>query len=295
MNVPKLVIHGGAGNAEMTPARQQQLHEAIVLILKASYPILTLNGASAGVLHAIKMLEDHPLFNAGTGSCLQLDGQIRMTAALMNGKTHRFSGVINIQNIQNPIQVAALLQQEKNTVLAGDLATQYAHKKGVPFYDPLTPERKAEFETRQTSNPVTTQENTSQKDTVGAGAIDQEGNIVAACSTGGIGNEIPGRVSDCATVAGTYASLKAGVSCTGIGEEIVDYALAAKIVTRVEEGIALNKAVEKALTDGRLANNAYGLIALDSHGNIQVGKTTRHLVYGHYDGTNLKTFFPESH
>lgn len=293
MKTPKLILHGGAGNGEMPPSRPQKIHESFLRILHDSYPILLSQGASAGVVHAIKMLEDDPLFNAGTGSCLQLDGQIRMTAALMNAKTQRFSGVINIQNVQNPIQVATLLQQEKNTVLAGPLATQYAHAKGIPLYNPLTPERKAEFEARQQPNPVTTPQTTfSEKDTVGAVAIDQEGNIVAACSTGGIGNEIPGRVSDCATVAGTYASLKAGVSCTGIGEEIVNYALAAKVVTRVEEGMPLREAVEKSLAEGRQLQYSYGLIALDSQGNLYWGKTTRHFVYGYANGTQFCTFLP---
>lgn len=290
---PILIIHGGAGNAEISKDRQEQLHHTLEIILKNSYPILCEKGAYDAVLHALCQMEDHPLFNAGTGSCLQSDGQIRMSAGLMNGASETFSGVINVQNIQNAILLADRLQQEKNTVLAGELATQYAKEHGFLDYNPMTPERSEEFKKRQEQNIVTQSEdskNTFEKDTVGAVALDAKGHIVAACSTGGIGNEIPGRVSDCPTIAGTYATAMAGVSCTGIGEQIVNHALAAKIVAWVEAGIPLKKAVEQALQKGQANQCAYGLIALSASGQIAFGKTTRHLIYGYFDGTTQETF-----
>ncbi len=92
------------------------------------------------------MLEDDPIFNAGTGSKLQADGEIRMSAALMDGVKNRFSGVVNVQNIRFPIEAAALLSKEKNKVLSADQATEFCRKHGFDEHDPVTPARLQEYE-----------------------------------------------------------------------------------------------------------------------------------------------------
>ena len=129
--------------------------------------------------------------------------------------------------------------------------------------------------------------------TVGIVALDKKGNIIAGTSTGGIGNEIPGRVSDSPTVAGTYASSKAGVSCTGIGEQIVQQAAAAKIVARIEDGMSLHKAVSKTLTESNNYNYSFGLISLDAKGQIEVGKTAElsEVYYAYHNGEGIETFY----
>ena len=91
------------------------------------------------------MLEDNPIFNAGTGSKIQDDGQIRMSAGLMDGKNNIFSGVVNVQNIKNPIEAASLLSEEEHTILSGDLATDFCRKHGMMKYNPLTSERLKEL------------------------------------------------------------------------------------------------------------------------------------------------------
>ena len=129
--------------------------------------------------------------------------------------------------------------------------------------------------------------------TVGIVALDNKGRIVAGTSTGGIGNEIPGRVSDSPTVAGTYASSKAGVSCTGIGEQITQQAVAAKIVTRVEDGMSLYKAVSKTIMESDNFNYSFGLISLDANGQIEVGKTSAlsEVYYAYHNGEKIDTFY----
>ena len=124
-------------------------------------------------------------------------------------------------------------------------------------------------------------------------ALDKDGHIFAGTSTGGIGCEIPGRVSDTPTVAGTYASTKAGVSCTGIGEQITQQAAAAKVVTRVGDGMLLNEAVTKTMQESDDFNYLYGLISLDSEGHVEVGKTTAlsDVFYVFHDGEKIRTFF----
>ncbi len=279
----QLIIHGGAGSLEGKLEHAKLMHDSLCKIWEESFDILQKSTAEETVCHAIRMLEDDPVFNAGTGSKLQADGQVRMSSALMDGTNNRFSGVINVQNIRNPIEAAALLSKEENKVLSGAQATEFCRKNGMDDYNPVTPERLEEYKNRCPG----------KHGTVGTVALDNEGHIFAGTSTGGIGYEIPGRVSDCPTVAGTYASTKAGVSCTGIGEQITQQAAAAKIVTRVEDGMPLNKAVTLTMSESNNFNYLYGLISLDSEGHVEVGKTEAldEVFYVFHDKNRIRTFF----
>ncbi len=279
----QLIIHGGAGSLEGKIEQAQVMHDSLCKIWEESFDILQKSTAEETVCHAIRMLEDDPIFNAGTGSKLQADGQVRMSSALMDGTNNRFSGVINVQNIRNPIEAAALLSKEENTVLSGAQATEFCRKNGMDDYNPVTQERLEDYKKRCSG----------KHGTVGTVALDNEGHIFAGTSTGGIGYEIPGRVSDCPTVAGTYASTKAGVSCTGIGEQITQQAAAAKIVTRVEDGMPLHDAVTLTMSESNKFSYLYGLISLDSEGHVEVGKTEAldEVFYAFHDNNRIRTFF----
>ena len=279
----QLIIHGGAGSLEGKIEQAQVMHDSLCKIWEESFDILQKSTAEETVCHAIRMLEDDPIFNAGTGSKLQADGQVRMSSALMDGTNNRFSGVINVQNIRNPIEAAALLSKEENTVLSGTQATDFCRKNGMDDYNPVTPERLEEYKKRCSG----------KHGTVGTVALDNEGHIFAGTSTGGIGYEIPGRVSDCPTVAGTYASTKAGVSCTGIGEQITQQAAAAKIVIRVEDGMPLHEAVTLTMSESNKFSYLFGLISLDSEGHVEVGKTEAldEVFYAFHDNNRIRTFF----
>ena len=279
----QLIIHGGAGSLEGKLEHAQVMHDSLCKIWEESFDILQKGTAEETVCHAIRMLEDDPIFNAGTGSKLQADGQVRMSSALMDGTNNRFSGVINVQNIRNPIEAAALLSKEENTVLSGAQATEFCRKNGMDDYNPVTQERLEDYKKRCSG----------KHGTVGTVALDNEGRIFAGTSTGGIGYEIPGRVSDCPTVAGTYASTKAGVSCTGIGEQITQQAAAAKIVTRVEDGMPLHDAVTLTMSESNKFSYLFGLISLDSEGHVEVGKTEAldEVFYAFHDNNRIRTFF----
>tara|TARA_B100000945_G_C20303316_1_gene559133 strand:- start:118 stop:966 length:849 start_codon:yes stop_codon:yes gene_type:complete len=279
----QLVIHGGAGSLEGKNSEVKKIHLSLCRIWEETFDILKKKDAEETVIHGIRLLEDDPVFNAGTGSKLQADGKIRMSAALMDGLKNRFSGVINVQNIRFPIEAAALLSKEKNTVLCSDQATEFCINQGFELYDPTTSSRLQEYKKKYNGF----------HGTVGVVALDNKGRIFAGTSTGGIGNEIPGRVSDSPTVAGTYASSKAGVSCTGIGEQITQQAVAAKIVTRVEDGMSLYKSVSKTLMESNYFNYSYGLISLDANGQIEVGKTSAlgTVYYAYHNGEKLNTFY----
>jgi L-asparaginase len=120
--------------------------------------------------------------------------------------------------------------------------------------------------------------------------LDKDGKIAAATSTGGKGFELPGRISDSATVAGNYANDFCGVSCTGVGEDIVSAAVAVKIVTRVSDGFKLVDAFEKTFGELKEFDGFAGAIAIDKFGNVHVQESHPKVVYGSFDGTVLTLF-----
>ncbi len=264
MPLPALIIHGGAGAREGTHTTFRRYADSLDRIIEDAWTVLREEGALAAVLRATRDLEDDPVFNAGFGSRLQADGAARMSAALMDGRRGRFSGVINVERVQHPIDVAARLQGEDHAVIGGDPATRYARDVlGLPDFDPVTEHRRDEH----------ARSAAGRSGTVGAVAVDSSGELWAATSTGGVGYETPGRVSDSATVAGNYASAAAGVSCTGIGEQIVDHAAAARVVLRVEDGAGLDDAVARSMAEADARGMEYGLIALDAAGHAVAGRT----------------------
>lgn len=263
MNGSGLIIHGGAGAREGLHTGMQDYGRSLHRILPQAWSVLQQAGAREAVLHAVRLLEDDPLFNAGLGSRLQRDGVARMSAALMDGATGRFSGVINVERVRHPVDVAAALGGEQHRVLAGEQATAFARLRGMSDFDPVTPHRLAEYRRRLAG----------KTGTVGAVAVDRDGRIWAATSTGGVGFETPGRVSDSATVAGNYADSVVGVSCTGVGEHIVDHGAAMRVAVRVVDGMTLEAAIGRTIAEADRRGLEYGLIAVDGHGITKAGST----------------------
>lgn len=278
----KLIIHGGffsesTTSLEVKVAKQNALKE----IASLSHEYLQTHSAVETVVYAVALLENNELFNAGLGSQIQSDGKIRMSASLMDGNTQKFSGVINIQNIQNPIKLSHLLMQEEDRVLGAEGANKYATEKNIPFYNPELPQRRAEYEAKLKSKGL---------GTVGCVALDAEGKIAAATSTGGKGFELVGRISDSATTAGNYANNFAGVSCTGVGEDIVSASLATKIVTRISDGFSIQKAFEKSFFEMKEYDGFAGAIAIDKEGNIYHQDSHPYMVWASCDEGVIEYF-----
>ncbi|GAA4334585.1 isoaspartyl peptidase/L-asparaginase [Mucilaginibacter gynuensis] len=273
----KLIIHGGffsesQTNQEVKQAKQNALKE----IVEAGYKYLETHTALETVVRTVGLLEDCELFNAGTGSQIQSDGKIRLSASLMDGKTQRFSGVINIEDVKNPICIAEKLLAYEDRVLSGKGAQDFARENGFKYYSPEIPQRRKEYE-KKLSDSI-------RLGTVGCVALDVYGNIAAATSTGGKGFEIPGRVSDSATTAGNYANAFAGISCTGVGEDIVSGSIATKIVTRVSDGFSLHAASDKTLDELKPYNGFAGIIGIAANGDIYHDDTHPYMVWALCDG-----------
>lgn len=278
----KIIIHGGFFSESTTDAQTKLAkQDALIAIAKDSYKYLKSHTAIEAVVYAVSLLEDSPLFNAGIGSQIQSDGQIRMSAALMDGTTQKLSGVINIQNVQNPILVAEKLMPYDDRVLGGEGATQFAHTNGFAEFSTETPNRRAEYEAKLAGTGV---------GTVGCVALDADGKLAVATSTGGKGFEMVGRISDSATVAGNYANAFCGVSCTGVGEDIVSNATATKIVTRVTDGMPIADAFAKTFDELKPYDGFAGAIAIDAHGNIFHQDSHPSMVFASFDGENVEVF-----
>ncbi len=288
---PRLILHGGAGSRLEDGDRRRAVQNSLCEIRDALFEQLT-EGAPADevVVEGCRRLENDTHFNAGTGSVLQSDGAIRMSASLMDGRDEAFSGVINASRLQHPIELASHLQDRVDRVLADEGVDELMRELDVPVYDPTVRKRFEEW-LRQRRDGF----DSDMADVIGGGfedghgtigvvARDAEGAISAGTSTGGRGFEHIGRVSDSAMPAGNYACRDAGISCTGIGEDIVDECLAARIAVRVTDGDSIHEAFETSFQEAEEHDRSFGAIGIDADGRIAWGKTTEILLAAWHDG-----------
>jgi L-asparaginase len=295
---PKLIIHGGAGSSLKGKGGVDIVRQSLYKVLEEVYATLV-SGASAAeaVVRGCQLLEDDPRFNAGTGSVLQSDGQIRMSASLMDGASQSFSGVINVTRIQNPINLAQFLQSSPDRVLSDFGAGELTRELQIPSYNPLTDLRLEEWLQERQDNFKKTMagvvaekelvESSAGRGTIGVVAFDTQGRVAAGTSTGGKGFERIGRVSDSAMPAGNYANKYAGVSCTGIGEHIIDECLAPRIVVRVTDGMSLSDAMQRSFDEATVSERDFGAIAIDAKGTIAWGKTSEVLLAAYHNGEKM--------
>ena len=294
---PKLIIHGGAGGHLRSEKGEKVVRQALHSVIEEVYGLLDFGGSAFdAVIAGCQLLENQPIFNAGTGSVLQSDGQIRMSAALMDGAKQRFSGIINVSRVRHPIELAQFLQGENDRVLSDYGAAQLTRELHVPVYDPLIEirlkewiqERDENFD-KEMAGVVAEQAliHEPRQGTIGVVALDCNGKIAAGTSTGGKGLERIGRVSDSAMPAGNYADANAGVSCTGIGEDIMEECLAAKVVIRVTDGMSLSEAMQKSMSESQSRKRELGAIAISADGTISWGKTSEIILAAYHDGENI--------
>lgn len=262
---PSLILHGGAGTHDPTlrDARQQGLRHAF----DAAWTILQQGGVALdAAVRAVVELENEPVFNAGVGSCLTEDGEIEMDASVMEGTTCRVGAVGAVRTVRNPVLLAkALLESERHVFLVGDGAERFARTQGFPVAT------RAELMIERQLQRWRDARTQGEPGTVGAVALDTDGHLAAATSTGGIFNKQAGRIGDSPIIgAGTYADNSLGASsATGDGEAIIRTTLTRTAVEFLRGGKdpmhAAMMAVEllKKRTGGE-----GGLILLDPFGRI---------------------------
>lgn len=277
-----IAIHGGAGTilkSSMTPALQREYETGLQQALDAGYNILANGGSSLDAVEAsVIVLEDYPLFNAGRGSVFNHKGKHEMDASVMYGQTLEAGAVSGISNIKNPIQLARIImQQSEHVMMTGKGAEEFAaiHRLATGndayFYNEL---RYKQWQDIKDTDSVQLDHTEKKFGTVGAVALDANGHLAAATSTGGMTNKKYGRVGDTPIIgAGTYANdATCAISCTGHGELFMRAVVAHDISCLMEyKRLSLAEACDIVVQDKLVKiKGEGGLVAIDRHGNISL-------------------------
>nr|KAF6464008.1 asparaginase and isoaspartyl peptidase 1 [Rousettus aegyptiacus] len=239
---PVVVVHGG-GASNISKDRKERVRQGIIRAATVGYNILQEGGSAVDAVEgAVTVLEDDPEFNAGCGSVLNVNGEVEMDASIMNGKDLSSGAVSAVRCIANPIKLARLVMEKTpHCFLTDQGAAKFAADMGVPEVPEkqLITERNIKHLEKE-KNEKSAQKTDQQKDlgTVGAVALDSEGNVAYATSTGGIVNKMAGRVGDTPCVgSGGYADNHIGaISTTGHGESILKVNLARLALFHIEQG-----------------------------------------------------------
>jgi len=265
-----IVIHGGAGNIDasnFSEERQMEYKTKLEEAIQAGSSILEKGGTSLEAVEAsIHILENSPLFNAGKGAVFNAHGQNEMDASIMDGGSGKAGAVAGVRHIKNPISAAiAVMEQSPHVLLIGEGAEVFAHDKGLEIVDTSWFYTEKRWQSYQKMKE-------NKHGTVGCVALDQQGNIVAGTSTGGMTLKMPGRVGDSPIIgAGTYAdNATCGISATGHGEFFIRNVVAYDVAAIMKyQGKSIEEAAEWVIQDKLKSQNAEGgIIGLDAHGNI---------------------------
>jgi L-asparaginase / beta-aspartyl-peptidase len=275
-----LAIHGGAGTlprAEAGGERELYYRAGLAAALDAGYAVLQARGTSLdAVTRAVMVLEDNPLFNAGYGSVFTIDGRNELDAAIMDGSTLKAGAVCGVTHIRNPIELArTVMEHSEYVMLSGAGAEEFALSRGfalVPGSYFHTPERWRQLERIRSGDAGLSALTISHVGTVGAVALDVDGRLAAATSTGGMTGKRYNRIGDSPIIgAGTYADDRScAVSATGHGEVFIRAAVAHDICSRIRfGGRTLSEAVgEVVLEELTKLGGEGGVIAIDRRGEI---------------------------
>jgi beta-aspartyl-peptidase (threonine type) len=305
-----IVIHGGAGTIlkeDMTPEKEELYRNGLIVALQAGYAVLRNGGSSLDAVEvAVRSMEDSPLFNAGRGAVFTSEGKNEMDASIMDGKTLNAGAVASVTTIKHPVSAArAVMTESKHVLLAGRGAEIFAAQQGLEIVD-----SDFFFEQRRWNQLLKAKESeqSTHEDkkaaaggfgTVGAVALDREGNLAACTSTGGLTNKLPGRIGDSPIIgAGTYANnATCAVSATGQGEFFMRNVVAYDISAMMEyAGLGLQDAANRVIHEKLTSlGGTGGVIALDGRGNITMTFNTEGMYRGYMiaDGEPHVYFYRE--
>ncbi|KAL5277574.1 hypothetical protein ACFFRR_002662 [Megaselia abdita] len=299
---PIVLVHGGAGTIAESSITGKV--KGVTLAVRMGYKALQKTGSVLdAVQEAVRSMELDDHFNAGYGSVLSWNGEVEMDAAIQNGADLSCGCVSVLKNILSPISVARMvMEKSRHNYLAGEGAMQFARCKDVeilPDGTLVTEKSKIALENfKKAMSNSTLRNNLSWSDltfgepgTVGAVAIDAEGNIAAATSTGGMTGKLPGRVGDSPIIGGgTIADNQfVGVSATGHGETFMRYTVAQKILALIEfKGFSAQQASEKVLNDMTARfNETGGVVSIDAKGGVGIHFTSKHMAWAYRRGSEM--------
>lgn len=279
-----IVIHGGAGTIlkeNLSPEKEKAIRAKLAEATNAGYAVLQRGGAATeAVIAAIQVMEDSPLFNAGKGAVFTAEGTHELDASIMRGRDLQAGAVAAVKHIKNPIKAAmAVLEKSPHVMLAGDGADQFAREQGLEWVENSyfdTEYRRQQWLKAKAQHKTALSEddmknpgaaNDFKFGTVGAVALDMQGNLAAGTSTGGMTNKSHGRIGDSPIIgAGTYADNRScAISATGHGEYFIRYAVAHDICARTRyQKISLQQSAETVIMDVLFsAGGEGGIIGLD--------------------------------
>lgn len=293
-----LVVHGGTGAIPTNlPEATRRLYEGgLASALDTAFAILERGGSSLdAVTTAVRILEDDPLFNAGRGAALSSEGVAELDAAIMDGREQRAGSVAGVRYVKNPVDLARrVMEHTRHVMLIGHGADEFAIASGLPLVSNeyfRTDERKRQLDSEKRGIQVSDLVPATHG-TVGAVAFDQQGNLAAATSTGGMANKLPGRVGDTPIIgAGTYAKNGVcGISCTGHGEYFIRSAAAHHITAAVEyRGMTLQQATQELIEReiGRFGGYG-GVIAIDGKGQVVMEFNSSGMFRGARDSNGMR-------
>ena len=288
MPEPIILVHGGAGTmhpSRLTPVKRTTILAGLRAALEAGRHHLQ-RGRTAleAVVASVSALEDHPSFNAGRGAVFTASATMEMDAAVMDGRTARFGAITGVLGPRNPIQGARIvMERSPHVLLAGAAATDFLRTHHLPFETPdyfATDDRREALDHFLAHDAP--RDDADRHGTVGAVALDADGNLAAATSTGGMTGKHPGRIGDTPIAgAGTWADQVCAMSATGHGESFIRTAAAHELSARLrlahqplaEAAAAVLAAIADLGGDG-------GFIALDRDGNAALPFNSRGMYRG---------------
>jgi len=293
-----IAIHGGAGTIErskFTPEKEQAYREKLKEAVEAGYAVLNKGGESLdAVTTAINILENSPFFNAGKGAVYTYDGEHEMDASIMDGRNRQAGAVAGVKHIENPINLARLVMDKSvHVMLAKEGAEEFAKQQGIKLVDNKIFDTEHRYQSllKAKKKLDAAQSNKDYRashqalpvnykmGTVGAVALDKNGNIAAGTSTGGMTAKRFGRIGDSPVIgAGTFADNNScAVSATGHGEYFIRYNVAADICARVEyQGKTIEQAGNEVIHDVLMpVGGTGGVIIIDTKGNISLPFNTK--------------------
>lgn len=301
---PVIAVHGGAGRWNITPNEEAQVRKALADAVAAGLTALARGNAVDAVVEAVAAMEDSGVFNAGIGSVYTISGRVQMDAGVMDGRTGKAGAVASVEDVKNPVRLARyVLENTEHVLIVSDGARELARAMGLltprsQFYDEKKNARFGEMKREASAGRwhyrkvLEAAKLLGIGDTVGAVALDKDGNLAAATSTGGVWLKLDGRVGDSPIPgAGFWAENGIGaLSATGVGEAIILSMASFRAISLMRTGIDVERALKEVVdfVTERFGPDTIGILGVDKTGKVAAAFNTTAMARGWGSGREVK-------